>query len=294
MSIYACPFCFEKTYDDIISLAKHWSRTHKQSTEELYLKLHSLNNAPKCGCGCGESVKFLDAGRGYSKYVRGHQSRIQNNFQTEKSRNNSVTTRRKMIEDGSFKPFHLKETGEHWGKGLTKETDERIRKMAETVSLPEERARRSERLRQNRLSGVVQTLQKREHSQWKGGISPLNHFCHANRRLYNDWKYPKMVAANLKCSICANTGKIEVHHNQETFSVILRRIAAEHGWEEKIATFFNDELTPELLSLKDAISAAVAEYHISNNVSGVVLCQGCHKAEHKRLKSSDIQPPLPP
>ena len=111
-------------------------------------------------------------------------------------------------------------------------------------------------------------------------ISSLNHFCHANRRLYNDWKYPKMVAAGFKCSVCSTAGKVEVHHDKETFSSILRRVAEQFGWQEKLTTTFDGTSTPELLSMKDAISDAVAEYHIQNNVSGIVLCHKCHNAEH--------------
>lgn len=282
MSFYTCPFCSDKTYETILSLTKHWTKTHKQTTESLYLSLNGMESPPVCGCGCGEPVKFLDAGRGYSEYVWGHKSRVSNNFQTEKSKTNSKTTRKKMLEEGTWKPFATKETGEHWSKGLTKETDERIRKMAETISLPEESKKRSERMRKNRLTGIVQTLRKEEHSQWKGGVSSLNHHCHANRKLYNEWKYPKLLAAGFRCSQCNNSTNLEVHHDKQSFSSILRNIAYEHKWEERLATFFQESISQELIALKEKISEAVAAYHIENNVSGIVLCQECHKAAHSK------------
>ena len=290
--MFACPTCSSQ-YSDIVSLSIHYRKTHKSTAQILYVALNCNGAEPSCKCGCGAAVKFLDITRGFRDFKAGHQSRVQNNFQTEKSRTNSIATRRKMIESGSFKPFHMKETGEHWGKGLTKETDERIRKMAEAVSRPEESARRSERLRRNRLNGVVRTLYKEEHSQWKGGIAPLSAYCRANIRLYSEWKYPLLCAAGFKCSLCKAERDLEVHHDKEEFSEILHHFAKVAGWDGLYYSSLPDN-DPAAIAMKDLISSAVATHHISNNVSGVVLCQGCHKAEHKRLISVDIQPPLPP
>jgi hypothetical protein len=165
--------------------------------------------------------------------------------------------------------------------------------MAEAVSRPEESARRSERLRRNRLNGVVRTLYKEEHSQWKGGIAPLSAYCRANIRLYSEWKYPLLCAAGFKCSLCKAERDLEVHHDKEEFSEILHHFAKVAGWDGLYYSSLPDN-DPAAIAMKDLISSAVATHHISNNVSGVVLCQGCHKAEHKSFISSDIQPPLPP
>jgi hypothetical protein len=35
--------------------------------------------------------------------------------------------------------------------------------------------------------------------------------------------------------------------------------------------------------MKDQIAKAVAQYHVENNISGVVLCSKCHKKEHAQL-----------
>lgn len=281
MSFYTCPFCADKTYETILSLTRHWTKTHKQTTESLYLSLKGMESPPVCGCGCGEPVKFLDAGRGYSEYVWGHKSRVSNNFQTEKSKNNSKSTRRKMLEEGTWKPFATKETGEHWSKGLTKKTDERIRKMAETISLPEESKKRSERMRKNRLSGIVRTLNKEEHSQWKGGISSLNVICRNDPMLYSKWKYPILKANLFRCSRCNSTKDVVVHHDKETFSEIMNRYAKNHKWEQAKSTYIDPE-DIHLKSLKEHISSEVVKYHIENNVSGIVLCQECHKAIHNK------------
>jgi hypothetical protein len=221
--MFSCPIC-PQHYSELISLSVHYRKQHKKTSQDLYVSLFCNNVIPLCKCGCGTQVKFLDITQGFREYKLGHASRVANNFQTEKSRSNSKSARRKMLEDGSWKPFVTKETGEHWSKGLTKETDERIRKMADTVSLPEESARRSERMRRNRLNGVVRTLHKEEHSQWKGGVTSLLSYCHSNKKLFTEWKYPKLLKSNFSCEKCGASRDanprplLEVHHDKQRMS----------------------------------------------------------------------------
>lgn len=237
---------------------------------------------PTCKCGCGGEVKFLDITRGFADYIRGHHSRIKNNFQTEKSVKNSLATRKKMIETGEWKPFNSNETGEHWSKGLTKETDERIAKMANSIANNhEEIKRRSERMKKGRLDGTIPTLYGEDHSQWKGGISCLRSISHS--KLYAVWKLPKIKAANYKCQICDKGGTMEVHHDKERFAEILNNLATIHGWET--STWKSDEsweVDEKYHAIKTQIADAVADYHIENNVSGIVLCEECHKKEHEK------------
>ena len=282
--MFSCPDCSQH-YSELISLSVHYRKQHKKTSQTLYVALFCNNITPVCKCGCGEQVKFLDITQGFRDYKLGHASRVTNNFQTEKSKTNSKSTRKKMLEEGTWKPFATKETGEHWSKGLTKETDERIRKMAETISLPEESKKRSERMRKNRLNGIVRTLRKEEHSQWKGGVASLLTHCHANKKLYTEWKYPKLLKANFSCEKCElsrdNNPRplLEVHHNQQKMSEIVKHIAESFGWKDRYA------ITPtdlESIDMKEKISEAVAAYHIENNVSGIVLCQECHKAIHNK------------
>ena len=282
--MFSCPIC-PQHYSELISLSVHYRKQHKKTSQDLYVSLFCNNVIPLCKCGCGTQVKFLDITQGFREYKLGHASRVANNFQTEKSRSNSKSARRKMLEDGSWKPFVTKETGEHWSKGLTKETDERIRKMADTVSLPEESARRSERMRRNRLNGVVRTLHKEEHSQWKGGVTSLLSYCHSNKKLFTEWKYPKLLKSNFSCEKCGASRDanprplLEVHHDQQRMSEIVRYIAQTFGWKDHYATTPTDS---ESIEMKEKISDAVAVYHIENNISGIVLCQECHKAIHNK------------
>lgn len=278
---FRCPKC-DVEYSNIVSLSKHWSRTHKEKTSSLYLSLKGLDRPPSCKCGCGQETAFLDTGRGYRDFIRGHQSRVKNNFVSEKAQQNSAKTRRKMVEEGTWKPFHLNETGEHWSKGLTKETDERIAKMSRSIVEGPEKEKRSKRMKEGRLNGTVPTLSGKDHSQWKGGASSLNHVCRANGNLYRKWIKPKMILASFSCEVCGcSGGRLEVHHNKETFSEILRKISQKHDWGMKLTTALEPE-NEEMFTLKQKISNEVARYHIDNNISGIVLCKACHKKEHNK------------
>lgn len=272
---FNCPKC-NKTYDNIISLSKHWSKTHKEPTHLLYLSFNNLEKAPTCKCGCGKETKFLDAGRGYSDFIQGHQSRVKNNFVSEKAQQNSAKTRRKMFASGEL---------ETWNKGKTKETHPSVAEYGKKGSVsissnPEEIERRSKRMKENRLNGTIQTLSGKDHSQWRGGVSSLNHTCRANGNLYRKWIKPKMIKAAFSCERCGCRGHLEVHHDKETFSEILRTFADKYNWEENLTSKMEE--SPKLFELKQKISNEVAQYHIDNNISGIVLCKSCHKDEHDK------------
>ncbi len=231
--------------------------------------------APTCKCGCGEEVKFLSVEIGFREYKVGHISRIANNYQTEKSRTNSRNTIRKKIEAGGWGRWLDKS----WAKGLTKNTDSRIKKMADAINSNTEEIRaRSDRMMQLRKEGVIKPQHGPEHSQWKGGISSLNNLCRSYPRLYKEWKYPKLVEAGFKCAECESTKQLEVHHDGETFSSILRKVAKEHGWELSITT--KTETSEQVEALKQRIKDGIVDYHVKEHVSGKVLCVDCHTDLH--------------
>lgn len=244
--------------------------------------MNNLTSDPTCKCGCGLNVKFLDAGRGFSEYIRGHAAKIKNNYQTKKSIENSLKTRKHMIENGLWKPFRLKQTGKHWALGLTKETDFRIAKICNSINTAEITEAKSKRMKLYRNNGIIPTVKGNKHHFWRGGISSLNNFCRGSRKLYSEWKLPKIIEANNKCIVCFSNKNLHVHHDKKTFSEILREIAVKFGW-----TLFLAKRLPvnnlETMLLKQTISDAVAQYHIDNNISGIVLCEECHKKEHSNL-----------
>ncbi len=238
----------------------------------MYIDLFCDGKNPTCMCGCNEETKFLDIGRGFSKYRVGHTTRVHNPINA-KGLENSIKTRRKMLGEGTWKPFVEKATGEHWSKGRTKENDERIAKKAERLNNnPEELKRRSERMYELKKTLIIP--KGKDHWNWKGGFSTLAMYCHGNPLLYTEWKYPKLIAAGFKCSRCGFGKELQVHHSKEKMSTIVKLVMEQHGVLGK---------DWKIESNRQIIIDAVLKYHIDNNIEGIVLCRDCHKQEHPSL-----------
>lgn len=266
----------DNQYEKVESLCKHWSRHKDETKAKLYLQLNSLDKEPTCKCGCGGEVAYLDISRGFREFIHGHAARVSNNFQTENSVKKSKATRKKMHQEGQIKI---------WNAGLTGDMDERValygKLGGETIrSNPQELERRSKRLSRGRKDGTVPTLSGPDSPAWKGGVSSLNQTCRANGNLYRKWTRKHQERARFVCENCGASGvRIEVHHDKESFSSILRSFAKEFCWT-KCLTESIEKDDPILDSLKQQISEAVANYHIDNNISGIVLCVKCHKKHH--------------
>jgi hypothetical protein len=294
---FNCPFTnndtekCQKSFDNVISLCKHWKRSHKPlDGQNLYNILNDIKSDPACACGCTEKTRFLGIERGYREYIRGHASRVNNNWgHNEKALSKSQKKRKAMIKDGAYVPFVYKVTGKHWNTGLTKETDTRLAKMSEYFKSNQKlRKEYSNRMREGRLSGKIPTVRGKDSGAWKGGISSVSGVSAVSTKLYKEWKFPILKSTGFSCLHCGTKkSKLHVHHDKERMADIVREVASKHGWFERISTNphksgFNEELE----SLKHRIAEAVADYHVLNNVSGMPLCRSCHKEEHRRLKEN--------
>jgi len=256
-----CPKCDYET-DSLNSLRIHAAKQHKLPSEELYLAVVSSSGVrPTCKCGCGGPTKFVTLQKGYSEFILGHAARVNNNWgHNQAAFEKSLAKRR---NEGLW-------NRDPWNRGLTKETDERVMKMGDTIHKRHGKVY-AERMRKNRVSGVIPTLQGPEHSQWKGGTTYLNTLCHSDRRLHLQWKLPKLQSAGFKCSRCSSGGRMHVHHDHIRMSHIigLYRDQLPEG-----------ELTHEQ---KKWVVDQVIEHHERESVSGVVLCEKCHETEHSNL-----------
>jgi hypothetical protein len=124
--MFNCPNC-DYSNDSLNSLRIHASKSHKISSEELYLNVYDKTK-PLCLCGCGNNTKFKNLFEGYNDYVLGHASRIKNNWgHNEKAQEKSQEKRREMWKNGEIK---------HWCEGLTIE-DPRIQNLMKKVNTPE-------------------------------------------------------------------------------------------------------------------------------------------------------------
>ena len=281
---FKCPYC-EESFIKITKINAHVKRVHKKTSKDLYLELHCNNVEPMCKCGCKNPVKFLGIIRGFREYRKGHVARVKNNWgHNKKALEKSQEKRRQMHKDGEITI---------WNKGLSKETDERvaingIRGGITIRSNKEELKRRSERMSKNRKNGILKTFRGPESPVWKGGISPLNNLCRSNKKFYNEWTFIKLKDSNFECQECGSNQskdkkvKLQVHHDKETFAEILNKVAANNNWIGHTAVKLEAN-NHETLELKTKISNEVAKYHSENNVSGIVLCENCHKKKHANM-----------
>jgi hypothetical protein len=219
---------------------------------------------PTCKCGCGQIPKYYDHERGYVEYVRGHHSRVKNNWgHNKEALEKSQDIRRVQIIKGKWQP---------WNKGKNAESDSRVeannRAISQSIlSNPNERQARAERLREGRLDRTIQSLTGKDHPQWKGGTSALQPLVRSH--LHSIWTYPKLKGSGFKCAMCSASGPgLEVHHDGERFASILHKAIEMLGEPG------------EDFEKKSLIAEWVADYHVKNNVSGLVLCEGCHEHVH--------------
>lgn len=268
--MYKCPWCDYSHKNLNHSLRIHCMKLHKRSSRELCdaLFYDFGQSRPKCKCGCGEECKFLDLGRRYREWRRGHISRVENNWgHNPTALKNSQKRRNEMFANGELEP---------WNKDETEETHPSVKKNADAFRAwyaehqEEESQVRSDRMKKGRLDGTIPTLYGEEHSQWKGGISSLQGIC---RSYLTPWIEMKMGASNYRCEHCSSHKFLCVHHTTERFADIARVFAKKHGWIGDISD----------LTKKKIIAEEVRDYHISNNVDGLVLCNECHAKEHERL-----------
>ena len=269
MNEFKCKLC-DKQYNNYNSLVKHANRTHKLERRQFYVDYYLNGIWPLCGCGCGKQTKWSYADKKFREFAGvGHLNRVRNNWGDNKiAQEKSAETRRKQYASGERKT---------WCDGLSIESDDRIKKLAENVkktinSNPREIKRRSESMSIMRKDGTIPTLYREKSSQWKGGVSSIQQIARNDKRLYDLWKYPILVRDVFKCTTCDNTKDLHVHHDGETFSEIIKKVMTLDDYE-KIDDF----------EIKKLITDKVIDYHIEKNVSGITLCKDCHNNFHPSL-----------
>lgn len=263
---FKCKRCSRefKSYD---SLRRHVGRLHKIHGTKFYVEFHLNGEWPVCGCGCGENMLWSAQLKQFRRFKAGHQSRIHNNWgHNKKAIDASSETRRRQYKIGER---------ESWCKGLTKETDERLRIYGEKISkkfTTERKEKQSIAMSDMRKNGTIPTLYREKSSRWKGGVSSIQQLVRSDKRLYDLWKYPILVRDGFKCKVCPNTKDLHVHHNGESFSEIIKKVMTINDYE-KIDDF----------EVKKDVTSRVVDYHINQSVSGETLCKGCHNNQHPSL-----------
>jgi len=117
-----CLYC-EREFNCYKSLSMHVHATHKIKPKDFYVQYYLNNEYPTCKCGCGELTTWKL--NHYADYIRGHISRIKNNWgHNQKAIENSAKTRRER----HIEPWNKGKKGLQvsWSKGLTKKTNKSL------------------------------------------------------------------------------------------------------------------------------------------------------------------------
>tara|TARA_R110000868_G_scaffold19400_2_gene83570 strand:- start:19 stop:891 length:873 start_codon:yes stop_codon:yes gene_type:complete len=104
-----CKEC-DKTFKSVDSVRRHRALKHNVSAEDTYIDYVLGSIRPTCKCGCGGETKYLGIKAGYRDYVRGHASRVNNNWgHNLEAIRKSHETQKVMYESGELVV---------WNKGL--------------------------------------------------------------------------------------------------------------------------------------------------------------------------------
>lgn len=249
-------------------LKKQYGLTYQEYYHQYILKTDII---PKCKCGCGEELEWKNTG--YRNYKGNHELilRLKTNNpwgNNKQAQIKSADTRRKQFANGERRG---------WCYGLNKETDDRIKKLADKtkntiLNDKDELKRRSDFMKKQRQNGSLPTLYKEKSSRWKGGVSSIQNIARSDKRLYEQWKYPILARDGFKCVECSNDKDLHIHHDKERYCDIIKKVMTIDDYEN-----INDYGT------KKRVTDKILEYHVKNNVSGITLCKNCHNKIHPSL-----------
>jgi hypothetical protein len=124
----------------------------------------------------------------------------------------------------------------------------------------------SEKFHLSISNGTREIKRGKDHPSWKGGYSHLRCLIYANKNLYLNWKFPIFKRDNFKCTNCGHDRNLTIHHDKQKMSEIYHIIVPDDF--DSINVSYEE---------KQKVSDLIAEYHIKNKVSGIVLCKKCHK-----------------
>lgn len=125
-----CPLCdFESKR--ITTVNQHIEIVHNMTPKKAYDKIFGEG---RCGCDCGQTTVFQNVKHGYPKFLKGHNANIYAIYGEKKA---------KEISEKRAAKLRNRPT---WSKGLTKKTDERVRKRAEAISKAMKQCFHDERL----------------------------------------------------------------------------------------------------------------------------------------------------
>ena len=117
-----CPYC-DVYFESYNGLCRHIqvSKIHGEISKEQFLTDYKYDGIrPLCACGCGKETDLgRSAGGVFNEYIKGHYSRIVNNWGHNKAAlENSANTRRERFSDGTNIIWNK---GKKWDETYTEE-----------------------------------------------------------------------------------------------------------------------------------------------------------------------------
>ena len=155
---YKCEIC-DKDFDSLWGLSSHNVKKHDIKPQETFIKHNLEGIPPKCNCGCGETPSFLSIKKGFRDFIRGHASRVNNNWgHNPDAQKKSKDTQRRLYGSGELVI---------WNKGLTKDDDKRL-DYGEKISNNLERNKKISEYRKGRKrpQHVLDSLDKGMREYW--------------------------------------------------------------------------------------------------------------------------------
>lgn len=179
-----------------------------------------------------------------------------------------------------------------WNKGLTKETDERVRRGAELDSkakmgsVPWNKGYTYDELKGKEWADEFKKksscskrgkphLKKRKSSNRDKSWSYFRKLCKS--LLYTTWVRPIMERDEFKCQHCGETKNLEVHHLKPFRVILLEASKKEELNLNDYKTFSDDEF--------ERLRNAIVKMHKMED--GITLCEKCHKEMDKYRKKFD-------
>jgi len=120
LRVAICPICRNFESKRITLLEKHIVVEHGRDLKSVW---DEFNGGPAvCACGCGEVTKWSGWWGGYSKVLSGHNGSIYSMYGEDEAKR--ISEKRKESLRGKVS----------WSKGLTAESDERVKKRAKATA----------------------------------------------------------------------------------------------------------------------------------------------------------------
>ena len=129
---FKCPYCNEvfETYNGLCKHVFRFSNHQCKSKEQLLTDFAYNGVRPTCKCGCGGYTEIrYDGGAHFADYIKGHNSKINNNWgHNEKAIQKSSETRREQYKSGERVQWNK---GKKWGETFS---EEKINELLEVYS----------------------------------------------------------------------------------------------------------------------------------------------------------------